>query len=150
GAFGWTSDRAGYRYDPLDPVSGHAWPAMPEAFVRLAHDAATTAGFGAFAPDACLVNRYEIGTKLTAHQDRDEQDFSQPIVSVSLGLPATFFVHEGAERSGRARSVSLTSGDVLVWGGPARLAYHGVRTIKPGRDALAGAVRYNLTFRRAR
>jgi alkylated DNA repair protein (DNA oxidative demethylase) len=149
GALGWVSDRAGYRYDPRDSLTGAPWPEMPPGFLSLARRAADGAGFGRFTPDACLLNRYEIGTKLTAHQDRNERDFGEPIVSVSLGLPATFFVHEGEDRTRRARAVPLASGDVVVWGGPARLAYHGVREIKPGNDALTGAVRFNLTFRRA-
>jgi DNA oxidative demethylase len=149
GALGWVSDRTGYRYDPRDPLTGAAWPPMPPGFLSLAYRAAEAAGFGRFVPDACLLNRYEIGTKLTAHQDRDERDFGQPIVSVSLGLPATFFVHEGEDRTGRPRAVPLTGGDVVVWGGSARLAYHGVREIKSGTDALTGTVRFNLTFRRA-
>lgn len=149
GPLGWVSDRTGYRYDHIDPLTGAPWPEMPDAFAALARDAAAEAGFGAFAPDACLVNRYEVSTRLTAHQDRNERDFGQPIVSVSLGLPATFFVQLGDGRTGPARSVALASGDVLVWGGPARLAYHGVRDIKPGADPLTGAHRFNLTFRRA-
>lgn len=149
GALGWVSDRSGYRYDPIDPLTGRPWPPLPDTFARTARDAAAEAGFGPFAPDACLVNRYEPGTRLTAHQDRNERDFAQPIVSVSLGVPAVFFVHEGTERTGRTRSVKLASGDVVVWGGPARLAFHGVREIKPGADRLTGAIRYNITFRRA-
>lgn len=149
GALGWVSDRTGYRYDPRDPLTGAPWPAMPPGFLSLAGRAAEAAGFGWFAPDACLLNRYDIGAKLTAHQDRDEHDFGHPIVSVSVGLPATFFVHQGEQRIGRPRAVPLASGDVVVWGGPARLAFHGVREIKPGNDALTGSVRFNLTFRRA-
>ena len=150
GALGWVSDRSGYRYSAVDPQTGAPWPAMPDVFTALARDAATAAGFADFAPDACLVNRYAVGSRLTAHQDRDERGYDQPIVSVSVGLPATFFVHEGDSRMGRARSVRVASGDVVVWGGPARLAYHGVREIKPGVDALTGPVRFNLTFRQAR
>ena len=149
GALGWVSDRSGYRYDRIDPQSGARWPEIPPHLKALAARAAEAAGFGVFAPDACLINRYEVGTKLTAHQDRNERDYAQPIVSVSLGLPAVFFVHPGTGRTGPARSVRLESGDVVVWGGPARLAYHGVREIKPGTDELTGAIRYNITFRRA-
>jgi alkylated DNA repair protein (DNA oxidative demethylase) len=150
GPFGWVSDRAGYRYDAVDPLSGAPWPAMPKVFAALARQAASEAGFDGFAPDACLVNRYAVGTRLTAHQDRDERGYDQPIVSVSIGLPAVFFVHEGTARTGRARSIPLRSGDVVVFGGAARLAYHGVREIKPGNDPLTGPFRYNITFRRAR
>ncbi len=150
GPLGWVSDRGGYRYDAVDPLTGAAWPAMPAAFASLARLAAEAAGFAGFSPDACLVNRYAVGTRLTAHQDRDERGMDQPIVSVSIGLPAVFFVHEGEGRSGRARSIPLASGDVVVWGGNARLAYHGVREIRAGVDALAGPWRFNLTFRRAR
>ncbi len=150
GPLGWVSDRAGYRYDPVDPLTGAPWPAMPAAFATLARAAAEAAGFEGFAPDACLVNRYAVGSRLSAHQDRDERGYDQPIVSVSIGLPAIFFVHEGEGRAGRPRAIGLESGDVVAWGGPARLAYHGVREIRPGVDALAGPWRFNLTFRRAR
>jgi alkylated DNA repair protein (DNA oxidative demethylase) len=150
GPLGWTSDRAGYRYDAVDPLTGAPWPAMPERFAALAREAAAEAGFDGFVPDACLINRYAVGTRLTAHQDRDERGYDQPIVSVSIGLPAVFFVHDGTARTGRARSIALRGGDVVVFGGPARLAYHGVRDIKPGQDPLTGPFRYNITFRRAR
>jgi alkylated DNA repair protein (DNA oxidative demethylase) len=150
GPLGWVSDRRGYRYDAIDPLTGAPWPPMPSAFLTLARRAAEAAGFAGFDPDACLVNRYAIGSRLTAHQDRDERGYDQPIVSVSIGLPAVFFVHEGETRAGRARAIQVVSGDVIAWGGPARLAYHGVRDIKPGTDALTGAFRFNLTFRRAR
>jgi alkylated DNA repair protein (DNA oxidative demethylase) len=150
GPLGWVSDRSGYRYDAIDPLSGAAWPPMPDAFRTLARTAAEAAGFADFAPDACLINRYAVGSRLTAHQDRDERGYDQPIVSVSIGLPATFFVHEGITRTARARAIPLTSGDVIAWGGPARLAYHGVRDIRPGTHPLTGSCRYNLTFRRAR
>jgi alkylated DNA repair protein (DNA oxidative demethylase) len=149
GALGWVSDRSGYRYDRVDPLTGAPWPALPPEFSRLAVAAADAAGFPRFDPDACLVNRYAVGTRLTAHQDRNERDFSAPIVSVSLGLPAVFFVHEGDGRAGPARAIKLASGDVLVWGGPSRLAYHGVRDLKPGTDQLTGPFRFNLTMRRA-
>jgi alkylated DNA repair protein (DNA oxidative demethylase) len=149
GPFGWVSDRVGYRYEKLDPLTGAAWPSMPAEFGALAGAAAEAGGFSAFEPDACLINRYAVGSRLTAHQDRDERAADQPIVSVSIGLPATFFVHDGNSRAGGARAVALASGDVVVFGGPARLAYHGVRDIRPGVDGLAGPWRYNLTFRRA-
>ncbi len=150
GPLGWVSDRSGYRYDRLDPLTGKPWPAMPAAFLALAKSAAAAAGFADFVPDACLINRYAIGARLTAHQDRDERGYDHPIVSVSIGLPAVFFVHEGVARSGRARAVPVQSGDVIAWGGPARLAYHGVRPIRPGCHPLTGEERFNLTFRRAR
>jgi alkylated DNA repair protein (DNA oxidative demethylase) len=149
GALGWVSDRAGYRYTAVDPDSGVPWPPLPEAFRALAVDAAAAAGWPGFAPDACLVNRYAVGSRLTAHQDRNESDFAHPIVSVSLGLTATFFVSVGDGRSGPTRSVALVDGDVVVWGGPARLAHHGVRDLKAGDHPLTGPRRYNLTLRRA-
>jgi alkylated DNA repair protein (DNA oxidative demethylase) len=148
GTFGWISDRRGYRYSPDDPQSGESWPSMPGAFARLARDAAAAAGFVDFAPDACLVNRYAPGAKLSLHQDRDEKDFSQPIVSVSLGLPATF-LFGGLRRSDKQLRVPLMHGDVVVWGGPARLRYHGVLPLKEGAHPLLGGYRINLTFRKA-
>ncbi|CAM5230138.1 DNA oxidative demethylase AlkB [Rhodanobacter lindaniclasticus] len=148
GSLGWVSDRRGYRYDPIDPDSGKPWPPMPAAFLRLAAAAAAHAGFGGFVPDACLVNRYEAGTRLSLHQDRDERDLGQPIVSVSLGIPAVF-LFGGLQRSDRAQRVPLAHGDVVVWGGPARLRHHGVLPLKPNHHALLGEARINLTFRRA-
>ncbi len=149
GTLGWISDRSGYRYGHTDPLTGTAWPELPAGFRDLAARAAAAGGFASFDPDACLLNRYAPGSRLTAHQDRNERDFAHPIVSVSLGLPATFFVGLGSDRSAPTRAVSLRSGDVVVWGGPARLAYHGVRDLPPGHDALLGPCRVNLTFRRA-
>lgn len=148
GAAGWVSDRKGYRYARQDPDTGADWPAMPAAFTALAADAAAAAGFAGFAPDACLINRYAPGTRLTLHQDRDEADFGQPIVSVSLGLPA-IFLFGGATRRDRAERIALESGDVVVWGGRSRLAYHGIAPLAEGEHPLTGAVRYNLTFRKA-
>lgn len=148
GACGWVSDRTGYRYDAIDPESGRRWPTMPDSFLRLARAAAVAAGFEAFAPDACLINRYEPGAKLSLHQDKDERDFGQPIVSVSLGVPATF-LFGGTKRAGRTLRVPVRHGDVVVWGGPARLNYHGVLPLKAGQHAFAGAHRINLTLRRA-
>jgi DNA oxidative demethylase len=148
GALGWVSDPTGYRYDALDPDSGQHWPAMPASFLRLAKLAAAEAGFGGFEPDACLVNRYEPGARLTLHQDRNERDFSQPIVSVSLGLPAVF-LFGGPKRSDRPVRVPLMHGDVVVWGGPARLRHHGVLALEQGQHALTGNFRFNLTLRRA-
>jgi DNA oxidative demethylase len=148
GALGWVTDRTGYRYDAIDPLTGEPWPAMPVSFLRLATSAAAKAGFPDFQPDACLVNRYEPGTRLSLHQDRNERDFSQPIVSVSLGLPATF-LFGGLKRAERTLRIPLSHGDVAVWGGPARLRYHGVSPLKDGEHPLLGRRRINLTFRKA-
>lgn len=149
GHVGWISDRTGYRYGSRDPLTGRDWPRMPVEFEELALKAAATAGFPNFVPDACLINRYAPGSRLTAHRDADEQDFEQPIVSVSLGLPATFAFY-GLTRGGKGRSVALADGDVLLWGGPSRLVYHAVRPVKPGHHPVTGDCRYNLTFRHAR
>jgi alkylated DNA repair protein (DNA oxidative demethylase) len=148
GAAGWITDRTGYRYDAIDPLTGRPWPPMPSAFTDLACSAAATAGFSDFCPDACLINRYEPGTRLSLHQDRNERDFNAPIVSVSLGLPAVF-LFGGAQRSARPRRVPLLHGDVVVWGGPARLNFHGVMPLKEGNHPLLGRSRVNLTFRKA-
>ncbi|WP_296933565.1 DNA oxidative demethylase AlkB [uncultured Marinobacter sp.] len=149
GMLGWVTDSRGYRYQEHDPESGRAWPDMPEAFLKLAGSAAEAAGFEGFEPDACLINRYQPGAKMGLHQDKDEEDFSQPIVSVSLGLPIVF-QFGGLKRSERPVRVPLGHGDVVVWGGPARMRYHGVLTLKAGEHPLTGPYRYNLTFRRAR
>jgi DNA oxidative demethylase len=149
GPLGWVSDSKGYRYAEVDPLTGAPWPKMPEAFAALADAAAAKAGFASFAPDACLINRYEAGARMGAHRDADEADFAQPIVSVSIGLPAQF-VFYGLQRGGKGNAQLLEDGDVLVWGGPARLRYHAVRPIKAGTHALTGNLRYNLTFRSAR
>lgn len=148
GALGWVSDRGGYRYSAEDPRTGHPWPAMPAAFLALAAGAAARAGFPGFAPDACLVNRYDPEARLSLHQDKDERDFSAPIVSVSLGLPAVF-LFGGERRSERPRRVTLVHGDVVVWGGPARLRYHGVLPLADGSHPATGRHRINLTLRRA-
>ena len=148
GGAGWVTDRTGYRYDPRDPQSGAPWPAMPEVFLSLARDAAADAGFAGFAPDACLINCYEPGARLSLHQDKDEQDYRHPVVSVSLGLPATF-QFGGPKRSDRPRKVVLQHGDIVVWGGPARLVFHGVLALKDGEHPLTGRRRFNLTFRKA-
>ncbi len=149
GRVGWVSDRAGYRYDPIDPDSGQPWPPMPEAFADLALRAADKAGFTGFRADACLINRYEPGAKLSLHQDKDELDFNAPIVSVSLGLPATF-LFGGMNRNDKTARYRLAHGDVVVWGGPSRLAYHGVMPLADGDHPLLGHQRINLTFRKTR
>ncbi len=148
GEAGWVTDRRGYRYDGCDPESGKRWPPMPQTFLSLAVRAAAEAGFDNFHPDVCLINRYQPGTRLSLHQDRDERDYRQPIVSVSLGLPAVF-LFGGTERSQRPRRIRLESGDVAVWGGPARLNFHGIAPLKDGSDPLLGNCRINLTFRKA-
>ena len=148
GPLGWVSDRRGYRYDPIDPDSSKHWPSMPDIFLRLASSAAAQAGYAGFMPDACLINRYEPGTRLSLHQDRNERDFDQPIVSVSLGIPAVF-LFGGMQRADPQIRVPLTHGDVVVWGGSARLRYHGVLPLKPNHHDALGSCRINLTFRRA-
>jgi DNA oxidative demethylase len=148
GQAGWVSDPKGYRYDAVDPDTGSAWPPIPGVFERLAVGAAAAAGFADFSPDVCLINRYEPGAKLSLHQDKDERDFSAPIVSVSLGLPAVF-LFGGIRRSDRPRRIRLESGDVVVWGGPARKVYHGVAPLADGEHPLTGRCRINLTFRKA-
>jgi alkylated DNA repair protein (DNA oxidative demethylase) len=148
GALGWVSDPSGYRYAAKDPVSQCPWPPMPASFLELAGAAAARAGFAGFVPDACLVNRYEPGARLTLHQDKDERDYSAPIVSVSLGLPATF-LFGGLTRKEPPRRIPLDHGDVVVWGGPDRLRYHGVLALAEGEHRVLGRARVNLTFRRA-
>ena len=148
GALGWVSERTGCRYDPIDPASGWRWPDMSASFRRLAALAVAQAGFDGFEPDACLVNRYAPGSKLSLHPGRDERDLTAPIVSVSLGLPATS-LFAGLRRADEALRVPLQHGDVVVWGGPARLRYHGVLPLQPGSHLQAGEHRINLTFRKA-
>ncbi len=148
GAAGWVTDRTGYRYDPRDPDSGRPWPGMPDAFLRVATAAAAAAGYPDFAPDACLINRYQPGARLSLHQDRNERDLAAPIVSVSLGLPAVF-QFGGLKRNDPARRIALQHGDVVVWGGPSRLRYHGVLPLPDGEHPVLGRARVNLTFRRA-
>jgi alkylated DNA repair protein (DNA oxidative demethylase) len=148
GSLGWVSDRRGYRYDACDPLSGRPWPPMPPVFLELARAAAQAGGFSGFTPDACLLNRYDPGARLTLHQDKDERDFGAPIVSVSLGLPA-IFLFGGDSRKDKQRRVPLQHGDVVVWGGSARLHHHGVLALKDGHHDLLGSQRLNLTFRRA-
>jgi alkylated DNA repair protein (DNA oxidative demethylase) len=149
GDAGWVTDRGGYRYDGLDPESRKAWPAMPPSLRALAARAAAEAGFDGFSPDACLINRYLPGARMSLHQDRDERDFSAPIVSVSLGLPA-IFLFGGLKRSDRPRRFRLEHGDVVVWGGPSRLFFHGVAPLAEGEHTVLGRQRINLTFRKAR
>lgn len=149
GDLGWVTDRSGYRYDTNDPETGRPWPAMPAAFYRLAVEAAEQAGFAGFSPDACLINRYQPGARMSLHQDKDEQDFGAPIVSVSLGLPAVF-LFGGLQRADKPRRFRLEHGDVVVWGGPTRLVFHGVAPLADGEHALVGRERINLTFRKAR
>ncbi len=148
GDAGWLTDREGYRYDGIDPETGQPWPAMPECFRELASHAADRAGYPGFVPDACLINRYAPGARLTLHQDRDERDYAPPIVSVSLGRPATF-EFGGPKRRDRVKAFLVRHGDVVVWGGTSRLAYHGLAELKSGEHALLGNQRINLTFRRA-
>ena len=148
GAAGWITDRRGYRYAAIDPATGAPWPAMPELFAALAARAAAAAGFADFAPDACLVNRYAPGARMSLHQDKNERDFAQPIVSLSLGLAATF-LFGGMKRSERPKRLRLAGGDVVVWGGPARMAFHGIDPLAEGEDPLAGRYRFNLTLRKA-
>lgn len=148
GALGWISDRRGYRYAALDPLSDAPWPVMPPVFKTLAADASAAAGYAGFIPDACLINRYDLGTRLTLHQDRDERDFSAPIVSVSLGIPATF-LFGGDVRSDRQQRIPLQHGDVVVWGGPSRLRYHGILPLRDDTHPKTGPCRFNLTFRKA-
>jgi alkylated DNA repair protein (DNA oxidative demethylase) len=148
GRLGWTSDRHGYRYTEIDPDSGRHWPAMPAVFMRLAQAAAAEAGFADFVPDACLINRYEAGAKMSLHQDRNERDMEAPVVSISLGVPA-MFQFGGEQRNDKAQRVPLFHGDVVVWGGPDRLRYHGILPVKPGHHPLLGNCRVNMTFRKA-
>ncbi len=148
GDAGWVTDRRGYRYQGNDPETDKSWPAMPSVFRQLAEEAAAEAGYNGFSPDACLINRYEPGARMSLHQDKDEKDFKNPIVSVSLGLAATF-QFGGLKRTNPVAKYVLQHGDVVVWGGPSRLFYHGILTLKDGDHPRTGHVRYNLTFRRA-
>jgi DNA oxidative demethylase len=149
GSFGWVTDRTGYRYDSHDPEAGRPWPPMPPSFRELAMRAAARAGFAGFAPDACLINRYQPGARMSLHQDKDELDLDAPIVSVSLGLPA-IFLFGGLQRGDKPRRFRLQHGDVAVWGGPTRLAFHGVAPLADGEHVLMGRQRINLTFRKTR
>ena len=148
GRYGWVSNATGYRYVEQDPVTGAPWPPIPAVMRELSRAAADAAGFAGFEPDACLVNRYEPGARLTLHQDKNERDFGEPIVSVSLGVPA-LFLFGGLKRKDRPLRLTLEHGDVVVWGGPSRLRYHGVAALKQAQHPFAGAARINLTLRRA-
>jgi alkylated DNA repair protein (DNA oxidative demethylase) len=148
GPLGWVSDRRGYRYSATDPRNDQPWPAMPDTLLRLAREAAASAGFAGFAPDACLINRYAPGARLSLHQDRDEHSMGHPIVSVSLGVPAVF-LFGGARRADKPRRVPLQHGDVVVWGGPSRLNFHGVLPLAEDEHPLTGPYRVNLTLRTA-
>ena len=148
GALGWTTDRDGYHYSPLDPLSARPWPAMPGVFLALAAAAASSAGFSGFVPDSCLINAYAPGAKMSLHQDKNERCHTAPIVSISLGLPA-IFQFGGFERSDPTQRIALFHGDIMVWGGVDRLRYHGVMPIKPGHHSLLGEQRINITLRQA-
>ncbi|MCV3304722.1 DNA oxidative demethylase AlkB, partial [Leclercia adecarboxylata] len=148
GGLGWTTNTRGYLYSPVDPLTDAHWPPMPDVFAALCHDAACAASYPDFQPDACLINRYAVGAKLSLHQDKDEADLRAPIVSVSLGLPAVF-QFGGLRRNDPLQRLLLEHGDVVVWGGPSRLFYHGIQPLKPGVHPLTGDCRYNLTFRQA-
>ena len=149
GDWGWTSDLTGYRYSSGDPLTQQPWPAIPAFLLTQAQEAAALAGYPGFVPDACLINRYQAGARMGLHRDQDEADFAAPIVSVSLGLPCTF-LWGGLTRQQRPLYLQLSHGDVLVWGGPSRLVYHGVQPLAPGQHALLGHERWNLTFRMAK
>jgi DNA oxidative demethylase len=148
GSAGWVTDRTGYRYDGVDPDSGRPWPSMPSILRELAGQAAAQGGFAGFLPDACLINRYQAGARMSLHRDKDERDFENPIVSVSLGLPA-IFLFGGAKRSDKPQRYRLEHGDIVVWGGPSRLFFHGVAPLAEGEHHLLGCQRINLTFRKA-
>lgn len=149
GQYGWTTDRSGYKYSPVDPATGQPWPDMPDVFLELARAAAEAAGFHGFEPDACLINRYIPGAKMSLHQDKDERDHGWPVVSVSLGIPA-MFLFGGHARSDGTQRVPLFHGDVVVWGGEDRLRYHGVMPIRQAEHPQLGEQRINFTFRKAR
>lgn len=148
GDLGWVTDRQGYRYTSHDPVSNQPWPVMPTSFKQLATEAANQAGFKGFEPDACLINQYKIGARMSLHQDKNELDFKQPVVSVSFGIPAVF-QFGGLARADKTIKIPLNHGDVVVWGGEARLRYHGVLPLKENHHPALGDYRINMTFRKA-
>lgn len=148
GDCGWYSDRRGYRYEKTDPITGKKWPKIPDHISKITTDAAYKAGFPNFVPDSCFINKYEPGVRLTAHIDQDEVDFSMPIVSISIGVSAIFQVF-GKKRGGKSLNIQLNSGDLLIFGGPARRTYHGVKKLEEQSHPLTGNIRYNLTFRKA-
>jgi len=148
GSKGWVSDERGYRYAGEDPLTGNPWPEIPPLLLEMARSGAAEAGFADFCPDACLINCYRPGARMGLHQDRDEKDRTAPILSLSFGLPATF-MFGGLKRRDPVQRFLLEHGDMLVWGGPSRMAYHGVAPLKAGEHPLLGSWRVNLTFRRA-
>jgi DNA oxidative demethylase len=148
GAVGWITDRRGYRYERIDPLTGKPWPDIPLPLLNLAQRVAAEGGYQEFEPDACLINRYDPGSRLTLHQDKNERDYTAPIVSVPLGLPAKF-LFGGMDRSAPIQRIMLYHGDTVVWGGPSRLAFHGIDTLKDGNHPATGRCRINLTFRKA-
>lgn len=148
GELGWVTDRCGYRYSATDPLTGLRWPAMPEPCLELARNAALASGFADFTPDACLINRYIPGARMSLHQDKDEQDHRAPVVSISLGIPA-IFQFGGLSRSDPVQRIGLFHGDVVVWGNEDRLRFHGISPLKPALHPLLGQQRINLTFRKA-
>lgn len=148
GPVGWVADHKGYRYEATDPETGSAWPTMPKSFLDVAQSAAMSAGYENFLPDACLINCYEAGARLSLHQDKNERDVKAPIVSVSLGLSAVF-MFGGLQRNNRLHRYKLNHGDVAVWGGPARHTFHGIAPLAEGYHPLLGSKRFNLTFRKA-
>lgn len=148
GYFGWVTDKQGYRYQTTDPETGLPWPAMPELIYQLAVDAASACGFDHFTPDVCLINCYQPGAGMGLHQDKDEKDFSAPIVSISLGVPA-IFLFGGNKRQDKPCAHLLKNGDIVVWGGQDRLRFHGVQPIKLAHHPMTGQKRFNLTIRQA-
>lgn len=149
GLVGWVNIDGRYRYSRVDPLTGRSWPGMPATFRRIAGAAASAAGYPDFQPAVCIINRYAVGADLQMHQDRDDTQDRQPVVSVSLGLPAIF--HFGGQGRGeKPLTIPLDDGDVVVWGGASRMHRHGVAPVAPGVHPRTGAYRYNLTFRTAK
>ncbi|THJ30850.1 DNA oxidative demethylase AlkB [Lampropedia aestuarii] len=149
GTHGWSSDPTGYSYVRHHPLTDQAWPEIPAAWSALATEAAQEAGFAQFAPDTCLINQYGLDSKMALHQDRSEQDLRQPVVSISLGMSA-LFLWGGMQRSDKPAHVLLHHGDMVVWGGVDRLRFHGIKHLTGAPHPQLGAMRYNLTLRRAR